>query len=353
MVTSPQLMFSRPHHLTKPSVNRRFAQITSPLVLSSISIGVKPSRLSIGLFWLSRNPSIMDWCTTLHFTLQNTFHFAGAANSTALQDHLQSQIIGLLPRLTTLRIRVKLLAYPDAMYDQTVAALASLEHVKDISFTVDSECSTSTYSTQILHIFAPSIRTLCIDSGDTDWLTSNGSFSGFLDGNCNIFRPWSFPNLQSLDLRNFRREEEIYAQIPFDTPLVTLVLSFNTLLASPTTLSLPPRRVQRLVLWVSTAWMPPRPRLRHGLSSNILDLRIPIESTRDLPLTMTFMRLGAFVVSLSGETVQRVTWKIECSTPELCAKVKGELQQHSIVVLFELLAAACHDRRLQWELEGP
>jgi hypothetical protein len=227
-------MFGHPHHLTTPSVNRRFAQIASPLALSSISIVVKPSRLSVGLFWLSRNPSITDWCTTLHFMLQNIYHFVGAANSTAPQDYLQSQIIALLPRLTTLRIRVKLVAYPDAMYDQTVAALTSLKHIEDISFTMDSE--RTTYSTQVLRIFASSIRTLGIIGGDTDWFIGDGSFSEFhpfLDGNRNIFRPWSFPNLRSLDLRNVNREAEIYAQIPFDTPLVTLALSFNTFSGLP------------------------------------------------------------------------------------------------------------------------
>jgi len=77
--------------------------------------------------------------------LQNIHHFVGAANLTTPQDHLLSQIITLLPRLTTLHIRVKLLVYPDARYDQTVTALASLKHIENISFAMESECTT--YST--------------------------------------------------------------------------------------------------------------------------------------------------------------------------------------------------------------
>jgi len=349
MVTSPPM---NPHHLTMSSVNRRFAEIASPLVLSNISIVVKPSRLSIGLFWLSRNLSIMDWCTTLHFMLQNVYHFVGAVNSTTLQDYLQSQIIALLPRLTTLRIQVKLITYPDAMCDQTVAALASLKHVEDISFKVDTE--STTYSTHVLRMFASSIRTLGITGGDTNWFTGGGSFPGshpFLDGNRNIFRPWSFPNLQNLDLRNTNKEAEIYAQIPLDTPLVTLALSFNTFLRFPTVSSLPQRRVRRLILWAFIAWIPTRPRFEYGPSADIIDIMVPIESTEDL--RTAFESLAEFVCSLSLNTTRKVIWKLECSTPEIREKVKRELQKSSVIAIFQSLTAACHEQRLQWELEGP
>jgi len=341
-------MSSCSQHLTTPSVNRRFAQITSPLALSSISLIVEPPRLSIGLFVLSGNPSIKDWCTTLHFMLQNVHYFVRAT------DYLLSQIITLLPRLTTLHIRVQFLARADTTSDQTVAALASLKHIEDISFTMVSECTT--YSTQILRNFASSIRTLSIHGGHADWFIGDASFSEshpFLDGNCNISRPWSFPNLRSLELRNVNREAEIYAQIPFDTPLVTLALSFSTLLRYPTAPCLQRRRVQRLVLWVPIASIPPKPRAEHGPSADILDLIVPIESTEDLPLATAFGRLHGFVCSLSDETTRKVTWKMECSTPELCTKLIEELQEPSIIAILHSLAAACHEKGLQWELEGP
>ena len=280
--------------------------------------------------------------------LQNVHCFVRAT------DYLHSQIITLLPRLTTLHIRVQFLAGANTTSDKTVAALASLKHIENISFTMESECTT--YSTQILRIFASSIRTLSIHGGHADWFIGDASFPGFhpfLDGNCNISRPWSFPNLRSLELRNVNREAEIYAQIPFDTPLVTLVLGFSTLLRYPTAPCLQRRRVQRLVLWVPTAWIPPRPRAEHGPYADTLDLMVPIESTEDLPLVTAFERLAEFVCSLSEETTRKVTWKMECPTPELRTKVKAELQEPAIIAILQSLATACHEKGLQWELEGP
>ena len=287
--------------------------------------------------------------------LQNIYYFVGAANSTAPQDSLQSQIIALLPCLTTLRIHVTLFAYPAAMYDQTVAALASLKHIEDISFTftMDSRLTTySTYPTQVLRIFASSIRALGIIGGEPSWFIGDGFFSEFrpfLDGNRNISRPWSFPRLRYLELRNVRGEANIYAQIPFDTPLVTLALSFNTLFLSP----LPRRRVQRLVLWVSMTQMPPSPHFEPGPSADILDLRVPIGSTMDFPLVTGFSRVVQYVSSLLGETSRKVTWKVECSIPKFHTKVKEELQEPSVIAIFDHLAAACHKQQLVWEMEGP
>jgi hypothetical protein len=331
-----------------PSVNRRFAEIASPLALSSISIVVKPSRLSIGLFWLSGNPSITDWCTTLHFALQNIYHFVKAANSTKLQDYFQSQIIALLPRLTTLRIQVQLVAYFDAMYDQTLTALASLKHIEDISFTVHTD--RTTYSIRVLRMFASSIRTLSIIGGDSDWFIGNGSLSGshpFLD---EIIRPWSFPNLRYLDLKNAHRAAEIYAQISFDMSLATLVLRFDTLLELPVVSS--QQRVQRLVLWGFIAGISPRPHFEYGPSADSIDFMVHIRSTTDPPLTTTFGHLAEIFCSLSRETTRKVTWKLD-STPELRTQVKRELQEHSVVSIFQSLVAARQGEQPQWELEGP
>ena len=298
----------------------------------------------------------MNWCTTLHLMLQNSYYLVRAPYSTAPQDHIQSQIITLLPRLSTLRIYVKLLAYRYAvqtMYNETVSALTSLKHIEDISFTINSE--RTTYSTQVLRVFASSIRHLRINGGDTNWSIGDLHFPEYhplLDGNCNIVRPWSFPNLRSLELRNVSRERDIYAQIPLDTPLVTLVLSFDTVLRPPFTSPLPPRRVHRLVLWVSRLGIHSNPRFEHGLSADMLDLMVPIEPTDDPPLIRTFERLAEFTHNLSGDITRKVTWKVECSTPELRTKVKGALQEPLLIATFQSLAAACHDQGLQWELEG-
>ena len=335
-------------------MNRRFAGIASPLALASISIVVKPSRLSIGLFWLSGNPSIKDWCTTLHFTMQNIYHFVGAANSTTLQDYFQSQIIYLLPRLTTLRIQVQLVSYLDAVYDQTLAALTSLKYIEDISFTVHTD--RTTYSTQVLRLFATSIRTLDIIGGDADWFTGDGSGSEshpFLDGNREAFQPWSFPNLRHLDLRNAYKAAEIYAQISFDMSLVTLVLRFDTFLRFSTAPSLPRRRVQRLVLWGYVARISPRPHFEYGLSADNIDFVVSIWSSTDPPLNTTFEHLAEIFCSLSRETTRKVTWKLECPTPELRTQMKRELQKPSVTAILQSLVATCQGERPQWELEEP
>lgn len=321
------------------------------MALASISIVVKPSRLSIGLFWLSGNPSIKDWCTTLHFTLQNIYHFVGAANSTTLQDYFQSQIIALLPRLTALRIQVQLVAYHDAMYDQTLAALSSLQYIKDISFKVHTD--RTTYSTQVLRMFASSIRTLDIIGGDSDWFIGDGSVSKshpFLDGNP---KTWSFPNLRYLDLRNAYKASEIYAQISFDMSLVTLVLRFDTFLGLSTVLSLPQRRVQRLVLWGFVARTSPKPHFEYGPSADNIDFVVSIWSTTDPPLVTTFEHLAEIFCSLSRETTRKVTWKLECSTPELRTQMKIELQKPSVAAILQSLVATCQGERPQWELEEP
>lgn len=290
--------------------------------------------------------------------LQNFYYTVGAANSTASQDYLQSQIITLLPRLTTLHILVKHyikhFAHQNVMYSQTVTALTSLKHISDISFTIISE--RSTHSTQILRLFASSIRNLRLSGMDADWFIGDGPFSDFhpfLDGNSNIFRPWSFPNLQSLELRHIRRDLEIYAQIPLDTPLVTLSLNFNTVLGTRAPPPLPRRRVHRLVLWVFVPWIVPNPRFDHGISADILELMIHVESTDDLPLLRTFERLAEMADNLAGEITRKVTWKVECSTPELCTMVKEEFQEPSALAIFQSSCAAYYDRGLQWELEGP
>ena len=324
------------------------------MALASISIVVKPSRLSVGLFWLSGNPSIKDWCTTLHFTLQNIYHFVGAANSTTLQDYFQSQIIALLPRLTALRIQVQLVAYFDAVYDQTLAALASLKYIEDISFTVHTD--RTSYSTQVLRMFAPSIRTLGIIGGDSGWFIGDGSVSEphpFLDGNREIFRPWSFPNLRYLDLRNAYNAAEIYAQTSFDMSLVTLVLRFDTFLRFSAMPSLPQRRVQRLVLWGFVAGIYPRPHFEHGPSASNIDFMVSIWSTTDPPLITTFEHLAEIFCSLSRKTTRKVTWKLECSTPELRTQMKRELQKPSVIAILQSLVATCQEERPQWELEGP
>lgn len=291
--------------------------------------------------------------------LQNFYYTVGAANSAASQDYLQSQIITLLPRLTTLHILVKHFiqhfAYQNAMSKQTVTALTSLKHISDISFTVKSE--RTTYSTQILRLFASSIRNLRLSGMDTHWwFIGDGPFSEFqpfLDGSSNIFRPWSFPNLQSLDLRHATRELEVYAQIPLDTPLVTLALNFNTVLGTRAPPLLPRRRVHRLVLWVYVPWIVPNPRFDHGISADILDLMLRVESTDGLPLLRTFERLAEMADNLAGGITRKVTWKVECSTLELRTKAKEELQEPSAITIFQSSAAAHHDRGLQWELEGP
>ena len=320
------------------------------MALASISIVVKPSRLSVGLFWLSGNPFIKDWCTTLHFTLQNIYHFVGAANSTTLQDYFQSQIIALLPRLTTLRIQVQLLDLLDAVYDQTLAALSSLQYIKDISFKVHTD--RTTYSTQVLRMFASSIRTLDIIGGDANWFIGHGSVSEshpFLDRNR---KTWSFPNLRYLDLRNSYKAAEIYAQIS-DMSLVTLVLSFDAFMELPTVPSLPQRHVQRLVLWGFVARISQKPHFENGPSADNIDFVVSIRSTMDPPLVTTFEHLAEIFCSLSRETTRKVTWKLECSTPELRTQMKRELQMPSVTAILQSLVATCQGERPQWELEEP
>lgn len=239
------------------------------------------------------------------------------------------------------------------MYDQTLAALAQLKHIEDISFTVQTDCTT--YSTQVLRMFASSIRTLSI-TGDSDSFIGDWSLSEshyFLDGIRVIFQPWSFPNLRYLDLRYAHMAAEIYDHISSDTSLVTLVLRSDIFLRFRAIPSRPQRRVQRLVLWGSGAGISRRPHFRYALSANNIDFIVHIWSTTEPPLVSTFEHLAEIFCSLSRETTRKVTWKLEISTPELRAHVEEELQKPSVIAIFQSLSAAGQEEQPQWELEWP